>query len=88
MARVAPSPRPAAAPAQPGVPLAAFTFEELVERIRAEFIEQPGLRLTEAQASRLWQLTPATCHEALSMLIASGFLARTPDGRFARSNGL
>ena len=66
------------------VPLAPFSLEDLVERIRAEFIEQPGLRLTEAQASRLWRLDSPTCQHVLATLIASGFLSRTLDGRYAR----
>jgi hypothetical protein len=66
------------------VPLAPFTFEDLVERIRAEFIEQPGLRLTEAQATRLWRLDTPTCQQVLHMLIDSDFLSRTHDGRYAR----
>jgi hypothetical protein len=64
--------------------LAPFSFEDLVERIRAEFIEQPGLRLTEAQASRLWRLDRATCERVLCRLTESEFLSRTIDGRFAR----
>lgn len=30
----------------------------LTERIRGEFLEMPGLKLTTAQACRLWNLTP------------------------------
>jgi hypothetical protein len=30
----------------------------LVERVRAEFIEMPGLHLTLPQAARLWGLEP------------------------------
>lgn len=86
MARVASSPAPTAPtlPPMASVPLAPFTFEDLVERIRAEFIEQPGLRLTEAQASRLWRLDSPTCQQVLDILIDSEFLSRTHDGRYAR----
>jgi hypothetical protein len=56
----------------------------LVERIRAEYIEQPGLRLTEAQASRLWRLDGATTRHALSELTGNAFLQRSEDGRYAR----
>ena len=67
---------------RPSLPGAAFTT--LVERIRAEYIEQPGLRLTEAQASRLWRLDEPTTRHALSELTGRSFLQRSEDGRYAR----
>jgi hypothetical protein len=60
----------------------------LVERIRAEYIEQPGLRLTEAQASRLWRLDEQQCRCALSELTGADFLKRSEDGRYARPSSL
>jgi hypothetical protein len=45
----------------------------------------PGLRLTLAQAQRLWNLETATCEDALSHLIERRFLSRTLDGLYARS---
>jgi hypothetical protein len=58
----------------------------LFARIRGEFREMPGLRLTLAQACRLWQLDAVTCEFLLQMLVAETFLARTKDGAFvARS---
>jgi hypothetical protein len=81
---LSPAPRPAATSVANGVPLAPFSFEDLVERVRAEFIEQPGLRLTEAQAARLWHLDEATCTRVLSALTDNAFLRRGVDGRFIR----
>lgn len=49
-------------------------------RIRGEYLEMPGLRLTLAQACRLWQIDTATCHEILSDLVTDHFLHRTVDG--------
>jgi hypothetical protein len=70
---------------RPTLPLGvAPTFNTLVERIRAEYIEQPGLRLTEAQASRLWRLDEPTTRHALSLLTGVSFLQRSEDGRYAR----
>jgi hypothetical protein len=63
---------------------AAPTLTTLVERIRAEYIEQPGLRLTEAQASRLWRLDEPTTQLALGELTGAAFLQRSEDGRYAR----
>ena len=62
----------------------AMSIDRLIERIRAEYIEQPGLRLTEAQASRLWRLDEPTCHYALTALTGDAFLQRSADGRYAR----
>jgi DNA-binding IclR family transcriptional regulator len=56
----------------------------LLQRVRGEYFEMPGLRLTSAQASRLWGLDTATCQRLLRMLVESRFLARTPDGRYYR----
>src|SRR5437867_4466585 len=36
------------------------SFDLLLIRIRAEYREMPGLKLTLPQARRLWQLDPAT----------------------------
>jgi hypothetical protein len=45
----------------------------------------PGLRLTEAQARRLWGLDAAACSAALGALVDAKFLFRTRDGAFMRS---
>lgn len=72
---------------RPTLPLgAAPTLTTLVERIRAEYIEQPGLRLTEAQACRLWRLDEPTTRHALSALTGASFLQRTEDGRYIRAS--
>lgn len=54
----------------------------LADRIRAEFTELPGLKLTSAQACRLWHSDERTCSEALAALIEEGFLRRTASGAF------
>ena len=56
--------------------------DPLVTRVRGEYGEMPGLRLTLAQACRLWQLEPAVCDAILQALVAEGFLARTTDRAF------
>lgn len=66
------------------VPLAPFSFDDLLERVRAEFIEQPGLCLTEAQAARLWHMDSSTCVRVLNALTEGAFLRRGIDGRFLR----
>jgi hypothetical protein len=57
-------------------------LDSLVARVRGEFREMPGLRLTFAQACRLWQVDAATCEVILQTLRAEGFLARTASGMF------
>jgi hypothetical protein len=49
-------------------------LQRVVERVRGEFNEMPGLRLTPEQAARLWGLDPAACDEVLRHLIAASFL--------------
>ena len=58
----------------------------LVERIRSEFIEMPGLRLTPAQAARLWGMDDASCHHVISALVHAAFLRWTPSGMVMRSD--
>ena len=60
-------------------------MNELVGRIRAEFLEMPGLRLTVAQASRLWGLDEGACRHVIDVLVGSSFLRWTPGGT-ARSS--
>ena len=52
--------------------------------ITSEYLEQPGLRLTIPQASRLWGLRPSTCNRILEKLIDRGFLKRTSEGTYCR----
>lgn len=54
--------------------------EETVRRVRAEFLEMPGLKLTVAQAQRLWGVDQRTCEAVIDALTANRFLVRTRDG--------
>jgi hypothetical protein len=58
------------------------SVERLMRRIRAEFLEMPGLSLTIPQAQRLWSVAPRTCEAALTSLIDSRFLRQTDRGLF------
>lgn len=49
-------------------------LEAVVDRVRGEFNEMPGLRLTRDQAARLWGLDPPACDEVLNRLVAASFL--------------
>ena len=54
----------------------------LLDRVRAEYREMPGLCLSSSQAARLWGLSPHRCASVLHALIAHGDLMCTPDGRY------
>jgi hypothetical protein len=54
--------------------------------IRAEYMELPGLVLTEPQVRRLWGLDPVTCDLLLDELVQSGFLKRTAAHGYARAS--
>ena len=58
--------------------------EDVLRRVQGEFLEMPGLRLTEAQARRLWGLDAASCAALLGALVDAKFLFRTRDGAFMR----
>lgn len=53
-------------------------------RVRGEFLEMPGLRLTIRQAARLWGLELAACEHVIEVLVQSAFLQRTAGGMVAR----
>jgi hypothetical protein len=56
--------------------------DRLVERIRAEYMAMPALKLTRDQACRLWGVGHDTCTAALNALIAEGFLLQTGTGKY------
>jgi hypothetical protein len=67
--------------------LDALELQHLVDRVRCEFLEMPGLRLTMAQAARLWGLDLARCEAVIDVLIRCEFLERTASGTVARVDG-
>lgn len=58
--------------------------DEVLQRVQGEFLEMPGLRLTEAQARRLWNLDQTQCESLLDTLVQERFLFRTRDGAFMK----
>jgi Fic family protein len=63
----------------------AAAFADALRRAQAEFIEMPGLKLTVAQASRLWHFDSALCTKVLSTLVEQRFLKRTTKQTFYRA---
>ena len=60
--------------------------DEVLQRVQGEYAEMPGLRLTPAQAQRLWGLDRDSCDALLGALVEAKFLFRTRDGAFIRSD--
>jgi hypothetical protein len=60
-------------------------YATLLQRVRSEFNEMPGLRLTPAQAARLLGLDHYSCQRVLSALVRSAFLRWTADGSVIRA---
>ena len=56
----------------------------LARLVDAEFEEMPGMRLTDAQARRLWNLTAAECDAVLQHLCEAGHLTRDETGQYVR----
>ena len=63
----------------------AMEFEAVLRRVRSEFVEMPGLRLTPAQATRLWGLDGDACQAVIKALIDASFLRWTPAGAVTRA---
>lgn len=59
--------------------------EALVNRIRSEFNESPGMCLTLRQGARLWGIGPEECAKVVDRLVAEDFLRWTRNGELVRS---
>lgn len=57
-------------------------LRSLVHLVDAEFREMPGIRLTCAQAQRLWQMSPEQCRRVFDELVSAGRLERDAAGRY------
>jgi hypothetical protein len=64
-----------------------MTFIAVVDRVRAEFVEMPGLELTLPQAVRLWGLGADDCRHVLDSLADAGFLRWTARRTVVRAAG-
>jgi hypothetical protein len=57
---------------------------QVLRRVRAEYLEMPGLSLTASQVQRLCGVDQGVCETALTILVESGFLSMRPDGAYGR----
>ena len=80
-ARPPASVRPFVPPAEAAISIA---FAEALRRAQADFLEMPGLVLTQSQAARLWCFDAALCSRVLETLVERRFLGRSRRSTFAR----
>jgi hypothetical protein len=61
--------------------------EQMLRRMKGEFLEMPGLRLTCRQAQRLWNLDAIVCEALLAALVDVRFLVETEGVFLQRTDG-
>jgi hypothetical protein len=61
------------------------SIKDVIERVRAEYIEMPGLRLRAEQVQRLCGIEQKVCRLVLDTLVHARFLSVNPDGQYRRS---
>ena len=61
------------------------TIEDVLNHLRAEYMEMPGLRLKAGQVQRLCGIEQTMCQQVLDSLLESKFLCLKPDGAYARA---
>jgi hypothetical protein len=59
-------------------------YQLAFNRIRAEFVEMPGMTLTPEQVRRLCGVELSVCQGVLNDLVRARFLASDPDGSYRR----
>ena len=63
----------------------AFLDQRVLQRVRAEYLEMPGMKLTIEQIQRLCGIEPRICKPVLDALVKVSFLRLNPDGTYVRS---
>jgi hypothetical protein len=57
----------------------------LLQRVRDQYRDMPGLQLNKLQAARCFGVAPSVCAAMLRALVMENFLSRTGDGLFVRA---
>jgi hypothetical protein len=60
------------------------TLSDVLQRIRSEYLEMPGLSLTANQIQRLCAIESEVCGIAIDALVSAGFLSMRPGGAYGR----
>ena len=63
---------------------ASILTDQMLSRVCGEYLEMPGLRLTQKQAQRLWGIDEPTCAQVLEFLVEVKFLQRSGVGSYTR----
>ena len=63
-----------------------MNVDAVADRVRAEFVEMPGLNLTVRQASRLFGLDQDLCRQVVDRLVGSDFLRWAGAGVIVRGD--
>ena len=61
------------------------TIDNVLNRLRAEFLEMPGMRLTREQVQRLCGVESEPCQAVLDSLVDANFLRLSRNGQYARA---
>jgi hypothetical protein len=59
-------------------------YQDVVDRIRAEYLEMPGMKLRVEQVQRLCGVDRTVCELVLDALVGTKFLCIKRDGTYAR----
>lgn len=62
-----------------------MNVDTVVERVRAEFDEMPGMTLTMLQASKLFGLNEELCRSVVEQLVSAEYLRKTESGAVTRA---
>jgi hypothetical protein len=57
----------------------------VLNRVRSEYLEMPGLTLKSEQVQRLCGIDDIACKVVLAALVDAGFLTRRDDGSYLRA---
>lgn len=61
-----------------------FLDQRVLERLRAEYLEMPGMKLRIEQVQRLCGIEQTMCELVLDALVKAGFLCLNSDGTYVR----
>jgi hypothetical protein len=61
-----------------------FIDQRVLERLRAEYLEMPGLKLRIEQVQRLCGIEETMCRLILDLLVKTRFLCLKSDGTYVR----
>jgi hypothetical protein len=59
-------------------------LDSLLCRVKAEYLEMPGMSLSPEQAARLFGMTPEVCSSLLDVLTVTQFLCKNARGQYVR----